>query len=116
MPTYFKPQFQKHRGTICGGVELVVTDAEALQPYRLGVGLLQALRRVAGEAFSWRRAPYEFVVDRPAIDLLTGSAELRSALEADDEPRLKAWIASWTDDEQAFRSERRELLLYPEGE
>ncbi len=27
LPTYFRPQFQKHNGEICGGVELVVKDA-----------------------------------------------------------------------------------------
>jgi uncharacterized protein YbbC (DUF1343 family) len=112
VPGYFRPQFQKHSGEVCGGVELVVTDPRRLSPYRLGVELLAALRAVAPAAFAWRRAPYEFVADRPAIDLLSGGDELRRALESG--AGLADWIASWAADEEAFRRERREILLYPE--
>ena len=113
VPTYFRPQFHKHRGEVCGGVELVVTDARRLRPYRTGVELLAALREVAPAAFAWRRAPYEFVADRPAIDLLSGGDDLRRALETGT--GLGEWIGSWPADEEAFRQERREILLYPEG-
>lgn len=110
IPTYFKPQFQKHRGEVCGGVELVVTDAARFRPYRCGIELLVAIRDVAPEAFAWRTKPYEFVVDRPAIDLLTGSAVFREALES--AAGLSAWLARWADDEAAFNEERSEILLY----
>jgi uncharacterized protein YbbC (DUF1343 family) len=112
VPTYFRPQFQKHRGEHCGGVELVVTDGEALQSYRTGLELLDAVRRVAPDVFTWRDAPYEFVSDRPAIDLLTGGSDARQALESGG--GLADWIASWKADEARFREERRDILLYPE--
>jgi uncharacterized protein YbbC (DUF1343 family) len=110
--TYFRPQFQKHRGSVCGGVELLVTDAHRFEPYRAGVELLAAIRRLWPEEFAWREAPYEFVADRSAIDLLTGGSECREAIESGE--GLADWIASWTADEEAFREERREILLYPE--
>lgn len=113
VPTAFKPQFQKHAGAACGGVELVVTDRHALPAYRLGIELLCAFAEVAPEAFAWRAAPYEFVTDRPAIDLLAGSAVCRQGIEG-DRAALVDWIASWAADEAAFREERREVLLYPE--
>lgn len=112
VPTYFRPGFQKHAGEVCGGVELVVTDAARLRPYRLGVELLAALREAAPGVFAWRREPYEFVADRPAIDLLTGGGACRAALESGR--GLDEWIASWGADEEAFRAERRAVLLYPE--
>lgn len=112
LPTYFRPQFQKHRGEICGGVELLVTDAAAFQPYRTGIELLDAVLRIAPEVFTWRDAPYEFVADRPAIDLLTGGAEARQALECGQ--GLADWVAGWAADEASFREERRDILLYPE--
>jgi uncharacterized protein YbbC (DUF1343 family) len=112
VPTYFRPQFQKHAKQACGGVELVVTDPAAFQPYRTGVELLDTVRRLSPERFAWRHAPYEFVADRPAIDLLTGGPECREAIEAAH--GLEGWIAAWRDDERAFREERREVLLYPE--
>ncbi|HXU45575.1 MAG TPA: DUF1343 domain-containing protein, partial [Thermoanaerobaculia bacterium] len=63
-------------------------------------------------ALAWRSAPYEFVAEIPAIDLLTGGEECRQALESGE--GLAAWIASWAKDEDAFRNERRDVLLYPE--
>jgi len=112
VPTFFRPWHQKHRGEPCGGVELVVVEPKRIAGYRLGVRVLEALRRAAPDAFHWRAAPYEFVADRPAIDLLAGTDVLRRAL--DDGEDLSHWLASWSADEDAFRDERREHLLYPE--
>lgn len=112
LPTYFRPQFQKHRGAACGGIELLVTDADAFQSYRTGIELLDAVIRLAPEVFTWRDAPYEFVADRPAIDLLTGGSEARHVLESGE--GLQDWIATWAADEARFREERRDILLYPE--
>lgn len=112
VPTRFRPQFHKHSGKVCSGVEIRVTDYTGLRPYRCGVELLAAVRKVAPEALIWRREPYEFVADRPAIDLLSGDPHLRESLEAGRDPA--PWIESWTDDEEAFRRESSEILLYPD--
>lgn len=111
VPCYFRPQFQKHAGRECGGVELVVTDRERLEAFRAGAELLLALAETAPAAFAWRRDPYEFVTDRPAIDLLTGSDRFRSALESGR--GLDEWLASCRQAERAFLEERRPALLYP---
>jgi uncharacterized protein YbbC (DUF1343 family) len=120
LPAYFRPQFQKHRGEVCGGVELVVTDADRFRPYRTGVELLRAVARVAPGQLAWRRDPYEFVADRPAIDLLTGGPDCRAALvelaaSGSGGGALDAWMDTWAADEESFRQERREILLYPEA-
>ena len=111
VPTYFRPQFQKHAGAVCGGVQLLVTEPALVDSLRLGVELLRAVHDLDPEAFAWRSAPYEFVSDRPAIDLLTGDDRLRRALAAGE---VDDWIASWGDDERAFLEERRSTLLYAE--
>jgi uncharacterized protein YbbC (DUF1343 family) len=113
VPTYFRPQFQKHKGQMCGGVELVVTDPHAFPSYRVGVELLDAIRRLSPEAFRWREAPYEFVIDRPAIDLLAGGPRCREAIESGE--GLEDWIATWQADEEEFRREREAILLYREN-
>ena len=113
LPTYFRPQFQKQAGKVCGGVELVVTDPRRFRSYRAGVELLAAARAVGPEVFAWRTAPYEFVADRPAIDLLTRSPACREALESGRREDLLAWFATWEADEAAFRAECAEILLYP---
>jgi uncharacterized protein YbbC (DUF1343 family) len=111
VPTYFRPQFQKHAGRVCGGVELIVTDAATLPAYRFGVELLRLLwERSDPDAF-WREEPYELVSDRPAIDLLAGSTELRQRLESGTP--LDDWIESWEVDEEAWLEETRGVWLYP---
>ncbi|HYN22969.1 MAG TPA: DUF1343 domain-containing protein [Thermoanaerobaculia bacterium] len=112
VPTYFRPQFQKHAKQVCGGVELLVTDPGAFRSYRTGVELLDSIHRLDPERFAWREKPYEFVIDRPAIDLLAGGPECREAIETGN--GLGDWIASWDADERDFREERRDILLYPE--
>ncbi len=89
-----------------------MTDSAAFRAYRTGVELLDALHRLDPAEFAWREAPYEFVSEIPAIDLLTGGPECRQAIESGE--GLEAWIASWEHDERAFRAERQEILLYPE--
>ncbi len=110
VPTYFRPWQQKHKGEVCGGVELLVVAPERVAGLRVGVALLAALARVAPEALRWREAPYEFVTDRPALDLLAGCPDLRLALAG--EGSLEEWVASWSADESAFREEREEILIY----
>jgi uncharacterized protein YbbC (DUF1343 family) len=112
VPTYFRPQFQKHAGRVCGGVELAVTDASGFASYRTGVELLAAFRDAAPEAFAWRRAAYEFVDEVPAIDLLARTARCREAIDSGDRGALADWVASWAADEAEFRREREEVLLY----
>jgi uncharacterized protein YbbC (DUF1343 family) len=114
VPAFFRPQFQKHRGEVCGGVRWRVSDPQALRPFRAGVELLRALDVENGAASVWRSAPYEFVTDRPAIDLLAGDARLRQGLETGDDAKIDGWIAEWPQEEARFRAEREVALLYRE--
>ncbi len=111
-PTTFIPTFQKHAGTVCGGVQLHVTDRARFRPYRTGVAFLAACHRLGGERFAWRQKAYEFVEDVPAIDLLCGNADVRLGIEAG--ATVDDLAATWTADEQAFRAARADLLLYRE--
>ena len=51
-------------------------------PYATYVRILSSMRTLAPSGFSWRKDAYEFVTDRAAIDLLTGGAEIREAIDA----------------------------------
>jgi len=89
----FRPAFGKHGGEVCTGVEIHVVDRRALRPVHLGLALLQTVRSVDPDRFGWRRDPYEFVGDVPAIDLLTGSSAARDAIEGGRplEPVVDEW-------------------------
>jgi len=109
-PLTFRPTFHKFAGQVCGGVQLHVTDRVAFQPYLTGVAVLRALRALGGEAFRWRTERYEFVADRPAIDLLTGGDDVRLGIEAG--ASLVELRATWKASEAAFAERRQSSLLY----
>ena len=66
--------------------------------------------RVGGDAFAWRTEPYEFVSNRPAIDLLTGGDAVRLGIERAAAP--EEIFATWLKAERAFPERRRPYLLY----
>ncbi|MGQ9495655.1 MAG: exo-beta-N-acetylmuramidase NamZ family protein [Thermoanaerobaculaceae bacterium] len=107
--TFFRPEFQKYRGQVCSGVEWVVTDRQSFRPLEVGLVVLREARRLHPERFGLRQEPYEFVVDVPALDLLTGSAQARQVIEG--ELDLGEVLASWEGYCREFRSWRKEFLL-----
>ena len=109
-PLTFRPTFHKFQGQVCGGVQVHVEDRQAFRPYAVGVAILLALHSLGGEAFRWRTERYEFVSDRPAIDLLTGSDAIRKGIDAG--ASLAELRATWSEAEGAFVERRRACLLY----
>jgi hypothetical protein len=71
--------------------------------------LLAAARAEAPRDFRWRAEPYEFVADPPAIDLLTGSAAARRALDAG--APLGELVAAFAGFEREFAERRRPHLI-----
>ena len=60
--------------------------------------------------FRWRTEKYEFVEDKPAIDLLTGSAVFRSMVEQG--ASVARICAAWEPERAAFARDRQRFLLY----
>lgn len=112
-PDAFVPGFQKHAGKGCGAVEVHVTDRRAMNAFLLGMVVTEAAYKLDPERFAWRKEPYEFVVDPPAIDLLTGSAEYRQTLEGGGE--IADLLNVWKPQLAAFAEQRRPCLLYGDG-
>jgi len=110
-PLCFRPTFHKFAGQVCGGIQIHVTDRTAFEPYRCGVAILRELHAVGGEAFRWRTEPYEFVSDRLAIDLLTGSDAMRTGIERG--LTLAELEATWRPAQRSFAERRQPYLVYP---
>jgi len=81
-PLTFSPTFHKHARTVCGGVQVHVTDVEAFRPVRTYVALIALAHHQDPERFRFRTERYEFIDDIPAFDLLTGEASAREAILA----------------------------------
>jgi uncharacterized protein YbbC (DUF1343 family) len=107
----FSPMFHKHGRERCFGVQVHVTDRRKLRSYELYLRMIAEARSVSQGQFGWRTAAYEFVSDRPAIDLLTGGPEFREAVDSG------AGIADVLERErmaaQRFEQVRGAFLLYP---
>lgn len=80
-PTTFQPTFHKHGKQICGGVQVHVTDEKRARSYEAYLRMLDAAWSLSRGEMRWRTEVYEYVTDRPAIDLLTGGPEFRQAVE-----------------------------------
>jgi uncharacterized protein YbbC (DUF1343 family) len=80
--TAFIPARQKWQSKLCRGVRWIVSDANSFRPYLTGLAFIWLANRLyKGCGFEWRKDPYEFVTDRPAIDLLTGSDAFRTSID-----------------------------------
>ena len=51
--TYFTPTFSKHEGQMCAGIQLHITDRDAVRPFDTALCLISAIRQLHGE-FSFR--------------------------------------------------------------
>ncbi len=109
-PLVFRPTFHKHAGKGCGGLQIHVYARGEFLPFKTGVGVLRAIKKLWPEHFRWRDKPYEFVTTIPAIDLLCGSAEVRQGIESG--AALDDIAATWRKPEAEFVEHRRPYLLY----
>jgi len=109
-PVEFTPTFQKHAGLSCFGVQVHVTDPWVFRPYETYLRMLAAALPQLAAGDRWRTEVYEFVSDRPAIDLLTGGPEFRKAV--DRGASLDEVLAQESRGAAKFDDERRSTWLY----
>jgi uncharacterized protein YbbC (DUF1343 family) len=107
-PIWFEPTFHKFAGRACGGVQVHVRESRTFRAYAAYLQLIAAVAQRC-EAFAFRTEPYEYVSDRPAIDLLTGGPEFREAVHGGGP---SAELLGWLCDPGDFAARRRDWLLY----
>jgi uncharacterized protein YbbC (DUF1343 family) len=99
VPVFFTPQSGTHRGARCGGVSLVITDAEQLNSVFFGLTLVSVL---------YKLYPEEFKIDN-VISLL-GNAEAMKRLK-EGQP-LSEVVGENSREFRRFLSKRRNALIY----
>jgi uncharacterized protein YbbC (DUF1343 family) len=109
-PCSFTPTWDKHARARCHGVQIHLDDPRALDAVRLGVACVVQARAQAPSQFRWRTEKYEFVDDKPAIDLLTGSDAFRRAVEQG--ATVAQLCAAWEGERARFQTARQKALLY----
>ncbi|UOA09789.1 exo-beta-N-acetylmuramidase NamZ domain-containing protein [Methylobacter sp. S3L5C] len=114
---WFEPTFHKYAGKLCAGVQIHVEDGAydhaAFRPWRLQALAFKALRRQQPDYRLWRDFPYEYELDRLAIDVINGSPLLREWV--DDAAAMPEDLEMITRmDELAWEQARLPFLLYQE--
>ncbi len=109
-PTRFVPGAPgRFAGELCDGVQVHVTDRQALRPLAVGLHLIAAMRRRHPDEFAWQEGSGEGA--RPHFDLLMGSSQVREALDRGIE--VDGLVDSWAGDLTDWTEARRPYLLYP---
>jgi len=115
-PCWFEPTFNKHSGELCAGVQIHIDDAayyqhDVFRPWRLQALAFKALRRLQPDYEIWRDFAYEYERERMAIDVINGSELLRQWVD-DTRSSITDLEALAVADENAWREERQEYLIY----
>lgn len=114
-PCWFEPTFHKHAKALCAGVQIHTEDPSydhlTFRPWRLQALAFKAIRRLHPDYPLWRDFPYEYVLDKLAIDVINGSTLLRDWV--DDPTSTPADLDTLTTpDETAWAEARERFLLY----
>ncbi len=112
---WFEPTFHKWQGKLCSAIQVHAErpfyDHNAFKPWRLQALAFKAIRSIDPSYLLWRNFPYEYELNRLAIDLINGGTYLREWVDdheaepGDLEAHTKPQEAQWLD-------ERRPFLLY----
>ena len=103
-PVWFTPTFSKHAGTLCGGVQIHVTDRDAFLPVRTGLALLKAVHDDYPQDFRFEPGTPSF------FDKLAGNGWIRLTIETGES--INDMEARWQPELQRFQEVRRHYLLY----
>ncbi|HEX6052308.1 MAG TPA: DUF1343 domain-containing protein [Gemmatimonadaceae bacterium] len=91
---------RKFPGQTIPAIRFAITDRDSYRPVRTALVLIDEIRRQHPREFEWR----------PSIDRLTGSDQVRLAIEGG---RLPALLEEWDREAAEFKESRKPYLLYP---
>ncbi|MHA6317502.1 exo-beta-N-acetylmuramidase NamZ family protein [Altererythrobacter sp. CAU 1778] len=112
---FFEPTFHKHRGELCSALMIHAEGPfyahHAFRPWRLQALAFKAIRNLHPEYDLWRDFPYEYELERLAIDVINGGPALREWVDdfASTPHDLDALASA---DEASWVASVRDHLLY----
>jgi len=106
----FRPTFQKHAGTSCGGVQIHVVDRDAFEPVVTGLAMVKTAYDLYRPEFRWKEPPYEYVYDRNPFDVIAGTSSIRQGIEKGS--TIQEMQGAWAEALDDFMQVRERYLLY----
>ena len=112
---WFEPTFHKHAGKLCNALMIHAEGPfyghEALRPWRLQALAFKAIRRLYPDYGIWRDFPYEYELERLAIDVINGGPLFREWVD-DPNAAPHDLDAAAANDEASWIATVRKHLLY----
>ena len=99
IPTRFTPASYVFSGKECGGVQILITGRDSLNPVEVGLALARTLQRQ--HPAEWKGERLAKLLVHPATE--AGVRELRE---------ISAMKATWLPARESFAERRRKVLLY----
>ena len=99
IPTRFTPASYIFSGKDCGGVQILITDRDSLNPVEVGLALARALQRQ--HPAEWKGERLAKLLVHPATE--AGVRDLRE---------ISTMKAAWLPARESFAERRRKVLLY----
>ncbi|GAA4643822.1 DUF1343 domain-containing protein [Pontixanthobacter gangjinensis] len=112
---HFEPTFHKHQGQLCNALMIHAEgpfyDHAAFKPWRLQALAFKAIRNLYPDYDLWRDFPYEYELERLAIDVINGGPALRQWVDDAASCAVDLEVIA-SADEAVWRKSVAEHLLY----
>lgn len=104
-PVYFTPTFSKHKGDLCKGVQIHITNRKEFKPVRTGLSLLFKIKEQSKDKFEFSPPYTEF--GKHMIDYNTGGSSVREG-----KATLQQLISIWDEDRRKFTNIKEAYHIY----
>ncbi len=104
-PTFFKPYYGRHKGEVCGGLQLYVTDRDLFSPYLVGLTLMAVHQELYPDI--------NLFENENRFDMFAkvmGSDDIRLEIKKGTDPRELE--QKWMEELLRFGELRKKYLLY----
>ncbi len=112
---WFEPTFHKHAGQLCHGIQVHAEgpayDHTLFKPWRLQSLAFKSVRGLYPDYDLWRDFPYEYELDKLAIDVINGGPLLREWVD-DRQADPGDLDAMTSQDERTWTGQQQMLTLY----
>jgi len=99
VPVRFKPTASVFKDESCGGVRLIITDRDALQPVATGIAIAVTLQKLYPSSFALSK-----------VNTLLNHTKLHEQIRAGKDWRVIA--ETWAAETEAFMTRRAAMLMY----
>lgn len=109
----FIPTFHKFCGELCNGIQIHITNINIFKPVGTALEIFDAIiETTKSGSLEFKMPPYEYEYKLMPFDILSGDSGMRETLTG--RKSIKAEKERWLHEIVEFRTEFRQIEMYPE--